>query len=543
MRGGEAIVRSVAAHGVDTVFGLPGVQMYPVFNTITELAPEMRVIGARHEQGAAYMAFGYAKSTGRPGVFSVVPGPGVLNATAALSTAWACNTPVLCLTGQIPSAYLGLGRGHLHEIPDQLATLKTLTKWAARIDRAADAPAAVAEAFRQMQGGRPGPVSLEMCWDVMAKRDEVGDIVAGEPMPRPEVDAQAVAAAAKLIAGARNPLIFVGSGALHAREEVTELAELLDAPVTALRGGRGIIPEDDSRFVSAVAALELWPDTDLVIGIGSRLELPYMRWNASADPRDQPQGPPLVRIEIDAAEMARLKPDAGILADSADGLRELINAAAGQKSNRGEGAERVNEARARAALKVEQVQPQKQYLDTVRKVLPRDGFYVGELTQTGYVSYFGFEVYEPRTYVMPGFQGTLGYGFSTALGVKAANPDKAVVSLNGDGGFLFGVGELATAVQEKLGVVAVVFNNQAFGNVRRDQINRYGRQTAAELENPDFVKLAESFGAAGLRVDSPEELGPVLERALADDVPALIEVVVPRDVETEPWDLIYPGRG
>src|SRR6201981_3634097 len=165
MTGGEAIVSSLVAHGIDTVFGLPGAQVYGLFDAFHQA--QLKVIGARHEQACAYMAFGYARSTGRPGVYAVVPGPGVLHTTAALGTALGCNAPVLCITGEVPSTYLGRGRGHLHELPDQLATLRTLTKWAARIERAAEAPEVLHEAFRQMQSGRPGPVAVEMAWDVM----------------------------------------------------------------------------------------------------------------------------------------------------------------------------------------------------------------------------------------------------------------------------------------------------------------------------------------------------------------------------------------
>ncbi len=547
MTGGEAMVLSAIEHGVDTVFGLPGVQMYPLFDALARREADVRLIGSRHEQGVAYMAFGYARASGKPGVFSVVPGPGVLNATAALSTAWACNAPVMCLTGQIPSPYLddnyqGMRWGHLHEIPDQLGVLKSLTKFAAHIETPGDTPAVMQQAFSQMMGGRQGPVAVEMCWDTMARRADIDAFPTADPLAPPEVDPDAVASAVKLAADAKKPMIFVGGGALHAQEEVLALAEALGAPVTALRGGRGVVPEDHDLFVSSVAALDLWPETDLVIGIGSRLELPFMRWRSDAHP-DNPTGePPLIRIEIEEAEMKRLAPTVGILADAKSGARELGDAIAAKRPNSPDNSERIAAAKAGAEARLEELQPQKGYLDAIRDVLPRDGHFVGELCQVGYISYFGLPVYEPRTYHMPGYQGTLGYGFPTSLGVKAARPDKAVVSVNGDGGFMFGVQELATAVQEKLGVVAIVFNNQAFGNVRRDQQVRYGRVSGADLKNPDFVALAESFGAAGYRVVDAKSLRATLEKALADDAPAVIEAVIEPDIEPSPWELIYPGR-
>jgi Thiamine pyrophosphate-requiring enzymes [acetolactate synthase, pyruvate dehydrogenase (cytochrome), glyoxylate carboligase, phosphonopyruvate decarboxylase] len=197
------------------------------------------VIGARHEQACGYMAYGYARSTGRPGVFSVVPGPGVLNAGAALLTAFGANEPVLCLTGQVPTQFLGKGRGHLHEMPDQLATLRSFVKWADRIEYPDAAPALVSRAFQEMLSGRRGPVALEMPWDVFTQRAETGATKPFDPFPAPQPDSERITAAAALIAASKTPMIFVGSGAIHARDEILELAELIDAPVVAFRSGRG----------------------------------------------------------------------------------------------------------------------------------------------------------------------------------------------------------------------------------------------------------------------------------------------------------------
>src|SRR5580658_8421196 len=220
--GGEAIVSGLVAHGVDTVFGLPGAQIYGLFDAFHQA--QLKVIGARHEQACGYMAYGYARSTGRPGVFSVVPGPGVLNAGAALLTAFGGNEPVLCLTGQVPTAFLGKGRGHLHEMPDQLATLRTFVKWAERIEYPDAAPAMVSRAFQEMLSGRRGPVSLEMPWDVFTQRAETAPSKPFDLFPAPLPDTERVKAAASLIAGSKTPMIFVGSGAIDARDEILELA-------------------------------------------------------------------------------------------------------------------------------------------------------------------------------------------------------------------------------------------------------------------------------------------------------------------------------
>ncbi len=546
--GGMAIVEGLLANGVDTLFGLPGAQMYPFFDALQQRASRIRTIGARHEQACGYMAFGYARSTGRPGVFSVVPGPGVLNTTAALCTALGCNAPVLCITGQIPSTFLGKGRGHLHELPDQLATLRSLTKWSSRIERVEDAPAVVNEAFERMLSGRPGPVAIEMAWDVMASRAPV-QRSAGAVLPEPSaVDLAQVEAAAELLENARRPMIMTGSGAQHASDVVRRLAELLGAPVAAFRGGRGIVAEDHPLGISSATAHRLWPEIDVVVGIGSRLEMPYMRWTGMMKLIDQPEpAPHLIRIDIDPEEMQRLRPHVGVLGDAKVAtlaLFETLSRRQGGKPSASELSSRqatIAMAKVETRTAIEAIQPQMAYLDVIREVLPRDGIFVGEVSQIGFTSYFGYPVYAPRTYISEGYQGTLGFGFPTALGVKVAHPKRPVVSITGDGGFMFAVQELATAAQESIGLVTILFNNAAYGNVLRDQRTGFGnRVIGATLENPDFMQLAKAFGIEGHRVNSPKALRPVLAGALGTKKPVLIEVSVPQGSEASPWSFIHP---
>jgi acetolactate synthase-1/2/3 large subunit len=515
MTGGEAMIRAAAANGTDTIFGLPGAQIYPLFDAIYR-DPNIREVISRHEQGAGYMALGYAQATGKPGVFSVVPGPGLLNAGAALCTADGTNVPVLCLTGQIMSEFLGKGRGHLHELRDQQGMLKSIIKHVDHIADGANAPAQINEAFRQILSGRPGPASVEMCWDTMAQTFDVDVGEGNTTVDKPEVDLDAVKDAAKLVAGAKNIMIMCGGGARNASAEVRELAELLGAAVTSFRGGRGVVAEDHDCGTSSAAGRLLWSDTDLLIGIGSRLELQYMRWGPWDKYLDSPPegGPRVIRIDVDPDEMQRFRPDVAVVADAVDGTRALIDEI-GRQGHRPGDPERIAAAKAQAHENIREIQPQMDYLDTIREVLPRDGYFVEELCQVGFASNFGFPIYEPRTYITTGYQGTLGYGFPTALGVKVGMPDRAVVSIIGDGGFLFGVAELASAVQQNIGVVTVIFNNSSYGNVRRDQQQKFdGHVIGADLDNPDMVKLAESFGADGYRIDSPESLQPVLEKAL-----------------------------
>ena len=536
MTTGQAIAESLIAHGVDTVFGIPGAHMYDFNDALAQRGDALRFITTRHEQGAGYMAYGYAKSTGRPGVYTVVPGPGLLNSAAALCTAYGATAPVLCITGNIMSHLIGQGRGQLHELPDQLALVRGLTKWAERIDHPTQAPRVMTEAFRQLASGRIRPVAVEAPWNVFGMKAEVTPMAPIGAHPAPIPDPGTLAAAARLIAAARRPLITVGAGALHAGEAVLELARLLQAPVTAHRSGRGIVSDDSPYGMRSVAAYEYWKDADLLIGIGSRLELQHFRW------RFLPRGVKVVRIDIDPTEMVRLRPDIGLVTDAALGTHALVaelEPLVGRRVSREAEFEAIKR---RADAVIQRIQPQMSYLDAIRRVLPRGGFFVEEISQAGFTARFGFPVYGPRQYVTGGYQDNLGFGFNTALGVKVAHPREAVVSITGDGGFLFGCQELATAVQHSINLVTVVFNNNSYGNVRRDQLEQYeGRLLGADLTNPDFVRLAESFGARAYRACGPVELERQLEAALAADAPTVIEVPLERGRESSPWPLTLPA--
>ncbi|MES2262703.1 MAG: thiamine pyrophosphate-dependent enzyme [Pseudomonadota bacterium] len=534
LSGGDAIVEGLSAHGIKTVFGLPGAQIYGLFDAFERA--DMTVIGARHEQGCGYMAFGAARSTGRPAVYAVVPGPGILNAGAAALTSLGCNEPVLCLTGQTPTSFLDRGHGHLHEMPDQLGTLRSMFKHAERIEHPADAPALVAQAFQQMNSGRRGPAALEMPWNVFTETAAVAATVPLPPVPAAPVDPDRIGDAVKLIRESRAPMIFVGSGAFGAEQEILELAERLGAPVVAFRSGRGIVSNAHELGLTVAEAYELWPQTDLAIGIGTRMEVPRWRW------AHQPAGLRTIRIDIDPVEMRRAPPAVGIVADAKAATRALADALRNAGAVAADRHHLIRAARARTQVAIQEIQPQLAYLEVLREVLPKNGIVTDELSQVGFASWFGFPVYQPRTFISSGYQGNLGSGFMTALGAKVANPDTPVVAICGDGGFMFGVQELATAVQYRINVVTLVFNNNAYGNVRRDQLTGFdGRVVGANLVNPDFVALAESFGAAGARVATPAALRAVLERALSDDRPWLIEITVPRDSEASPWKYLHPA--
>ena len=329
----------------------------------------------------------------------------------------------------------------------------------------------------------------------------------------------------------------LGSGAMEAGNEVLQLAHLIQAPVVSFRSGRGVVANDSPYGLTCAEGYRLWQDTDLLVGIGSRLELQYMRW------MKVPQGLKVIRIDIDPEEMQRLRPDVALVGDAAavtalltQDLEEIIK-------NRPSREEQFEGVKQSVARDIRAVQPQMDYLEVIREILPRDGIFVDEISQVGMTAWFGLPVYAPRTFITCGYSGTLGYGFNTALGVKVGNPDKAVISVSGDGGFLFGVQELATAQQYRIGVVSIVFNNGGWGNVRRDQLTKmHGHLFGVDLHNPDFVRLAQSFGVRAWRTDTPAGLRTCLAEALETDAPALVEVTVAQDSEAPPWDFLMPGN-
>jgi acetolactate synthase I/II/III large subunit len=534
MTGGQAIIRSLKQYGVDTIFGLPGLQLDHFFNALYDEGNSIRAIQPRHEQGAAYMAYGYALSSGKVGTFAVVPGPGLLNTTAALSTAYGCYTPVLALTGQLPANAIGKGYGLLHEIPDQQALIAGLTKWSCRIEYPSDVPDKVREAFKQLRTGVVRPVELEMAMDTLGVTTEVKLLDPVDRYESPPPDGEAIAAAAKLLGKAANPLIICGGGAVLAGSELQAVAEMLQAPVISHRMGRGILGDHHYLSHTLPVGHRLWPEVDVVLIVGSRAQQQLQVWGTDSALQ-------VIRIDIDPTQMVRFgRPTVGIVADARDALACLMPEIEKHNSKRASREAELTELKSSifAALR-DRLTPQAQYIEALRAALPEDGIFVDELTQIGYVSRALFPVYRPRSFLSSGYQGTLGSGFPAALGAKIANPDKAVLSVNGDGGFMFNVQELASAVQHGIDVVTVVFNDGAYGNVKRMQEDDYdGRVIASELRNPDFVRLAESFGVSAARAETPERLRGALDEAFARSGPSLIEVPIAK--VPDPWGVSLP---
>jgi acetolactate synthase-1/2/3 large subunit len=532
--GGEAIVESLIANNIDTVFGLPGAQLDPIFVALHDRQDQIRLMHTRHEQGCAYMAYGYAEASGRIGTTLVVPGPGLLNAAAAIVTGYACNTPMLCLVGQGRSHLIGKGFGILHEIPNQFETASGLVKWAGKIERPADIPAQFAEAINQIRHYRPRPVYLELPFDYAKEKAEIPDaLVAAADHVTPEIDADAINNAAAALAGAKCPLIVVGGGARMAGEAVRELAELLNAPVAMTQNALGTLDCRHELAFTQLGAHHWWSKADVVLALGTRLFPAAMAWGRDSGQR-------IIKVDIDAAETNRLPPPIdgihGDVTEVALALRQSLDKCMTEAAP--DRTDEILQVRAAVEKELEIVAPQRELLQVIREELGEDGVLVSDLTQLYFAAQDVFPVHRPRTYIQPSYQGTLGHAAATCLGAQVAVGDRPVIGLAGDGGFMFTVQELATAVQYNIPVTFLVMNDGAFGNVKRILQEDYDdRVICADLQNPNFVKLAESFGMPGRRASSADDLRTALQESIAEPGPTLVEYRAPEF--PSPWPLHF----
>ncbi|RMI31869.1 thiamine pyrophosphate-dependent enzyme [Nocardia stercoris] len=525
----EHLVATLVDEGVEVVFTVPGEQHDAIFRALSGTG--IQVVQTRHEQAAAFMAYGYARSSGRIGVFLVISGPGVLYSTAALATAWAANVPVLCIATQISMPYLGRGLGVPHEIPEQLGVLESLSGWAARVEQPDQVTAVVGEAFHRLTEYRPRPVSIEIPVDVLNMQ-----VTAPEAWVAPSVDRAldpaAIEAARSVLAQARAPMIYVGSGARAAAPEIRALAELLAVPVATEVGGRGILAADHELAINFPVAHRVWTEVDVVLAIGTRFRRPLSEWGV--------EGLRIIRIDLDDAEIRKAPVEVAVVGDAADAVRALLDGPP-PTADHTEWVATVAAARRAVDAEIDRLTPQVDFLRALRAALPADGYFVDELTQVGYVAWVQFPVSAPSTYISSTNVGALGFGFATALGVKVAHPDRPVLSISGDGGFLYTAVELATAVQHGIGVVAVVFDDGSYANVERSQRNSMPSALGTALRNPDFVAFAEAFGAVGVRAHDPEELRTEIDKAFArTGTPTVI--VVPVGEMPTPWPLIRLPR-
>ena len=520
--GGEAVVRSLAAHGVRTVFGIPGTHNLAVYDAL--LDSEIRHILTRHEQGAAFMADGYARAGGRPGVCITTTGPAVMNALAALSSAYSDSSPILVIASQICAEHLGQGKGYAHDSPDQLSGFRPVTKWSRCCDTVAAIPQAVREAFLEMKSGRPRPTVVEVPFDVLDGSGEV-DIPEPAPIETPQPDENALDRAAGLLKKAKRPVIWAGGGVITsgASSALRSLAEILEAPVFPTTQGKGSLPEDHPLAAGNTLvhplATEYLSSCDLMLAIGTRFsELETARWSLRL-PGD------LIQIDVDAEQIGRNYPvSEGIVSDAKLALEALIDRCSDDEPRASRAAE-VAELKSCLMKDFHKRSPEAvELIRTLRSALPRETVIVSDLTVVAYWCHHVLDVFEPRTYFNSMGFGSLGFGLPAAMGAKLAVPDRPVVVLTGDGGFQFTCQELGTAVQFGVPVVVVVFNDDGYGILWPQQQARYGRTNATDLVNPDFVALAHAFGASGRRVEEVGELGAAIKSALDADGPSLIEV-------------------
>lgn len=519
--GGDAVASQLALAGVDTVFGVPGIQLDYLLDGIAKQGDRLRYVSCRHEQGAAYMADGYARATGRPGVFAVVPGPGVLNSTAALATAYACSSPVVCLAAQIAQWAINRGLGLLHDVQGQDTVLRSVTKSCTRVEDVDDFGPATHGALEAALSGRPRPVALEMP-DNLLKAPFAGRLVERSVVARRvEPDGSSITEAARLLRSAARPVIYVGGGvvAADASSELAALASTLRAPVVTSNNGRGAISDRHPWALTSLGGRRALPAADLVLVVGSRglrmggvpvldASVPQIMLNAELSDFGPPREP-VVSIHGDA----RL------------GLLALTAELSGGSSVWSEA--EITEIRSWCAAQIAKLGELAEWVRALREGIPDDGILVGELTQTYYLSRVDYPMYTPRTNLSPGYQGTLGYGIATAIGAKVGRREVPVVALSGDGGFCYQLGELLTAAQYQIPVIFTVFNDNAYGNVLRTQIEEFdGRVIGTRLTNPHFADLARSLGLDTQRVERPDQLSGTLSELRSATRPVLIEVPV-----------------
>ncbi len=523
----DAIVQELVRAGVTTAFGIVSIHNMPIYDAILREG-SIHLVCSRGESGAVNMADGYARATGKLGVVITSTGTGAGNAAGSLIEAWAAGVPVLHLTGEVASPYLGTGRGYIHECKDQLSMMEGACKKALRLRKPEQTAAVVRQAIQEALAAPSGPVSLEIPIDFQSA------IIPKHTLEEVRISASTSQFALNLpkeivskISNARRPVIWAGGGVISAEasQEVKKLAELIGAAVITSQSGKGSIPEDHPQCIGHFAAYELTKrllkDSDLLISIGVRF-----RGNETANwkvtvPKDH------IAIDADWQAINRnYEVTNGLVGDAKQILHTIIQEIS-KKELQPDPAylDEVQSVREelRAALRAT-LGPYEQILDGMQKVLPRDSILVRDVTVQANV--WGsrlFEIYEPRTSIHAS-GGGIGQGLPTAIGAQMAFKDRQVVLMAGDGGFMVNVGEMATAAQENLPLIVVLFDDAGYGVLRNIQDAAYGRQVAVDLLSPDFVLLGQSMGFNSTRIGSPDEFVSALENAVDTKKPTMIVV-------------------
>jgi acetolactate synthase-1/2/3 large subunit len=536
VRGGAAIVDALVANGVDTVFGIPGVHNLDIYDVLFD-HPGVTNILARHEQGAGFMADGYYRATGKPGVALIVTGPGVTNVATAAGEAFADSSNIFIIATNLEREYIDRLEGNLHEITDQMAVMRPFVKWSKRVMNADDIPAAMSEAFTALATGRPRPVYLEVPIDVMAEEFEVPELNAAPAPAQPDITAD-VARAADMIRESNKVMIFAGGGvqSREASQRLSELADALGAPVVTSLMGKGGIASDHPYAVGAFGyrwsddnpVTEVMRGSDLAIVVGTGLGV------RTTGHGTMPLPARLIHIDIDPSEHGkRYGTEVSIVADAGQALGALLAEVGAGARPKGRWTEQqVATVRDRLQEPTDaRVAGYLPYLDALREGMDRDAILCNDMTMMAYEGARYLPVFEPRTYTFPRGFGTLGSAMPTALGAKVGMPDRQVIAMCGDGGFQFTMEELGAAVHHRIPVAIVIFNDSTHTAVKAAQKRTYpDRYVAVDLVNPDYVKLADAYGIEGIRAESPAALTETLQRVKSSDMPVIIDV--PIDLET-----------
>ncbi len=520
MKGGDILIECLKAQGVSAVFGMPGTQNIQIYDALLQRgAGTIDHYLVRHEYAATQMADGFARATGEVGVAITVPGPGASNASTGILEAFTDCAPVLLITGQSDSSLYSKHPSKMFHGLDQMRFFESITKYCAIAHSVAEIPVVVENAFKAMRSGRPGPTMLEFPMDVVTGEGEVRIPPRVERTELPPPDDADLSTAVETIRNAKMPLIFAGSAIFHsnARNELRLLAEKLNAPVIVTRNGKGVLSEDHPlalQICYGYLGREALERADCLIGIGPRFtSIDTRNWSL-----ELPQ--PFIQIDEDADEIGLEYPcDVGVVGDLRLTLQALIeDVAPGQNG----WDEILVELRAKS-----DAQPSLPVIHELQDVLPRDTIYAIDVHALGYASFAEFPIYDPRTFLYPNIGVALGHAYPAAIGAKVAHPDRPVICFSGDGGFLMGAVEMATAMKYGINVVAIVVNDGALSAIKGSQLKGCeGRTIDTDLLNPDFVEFAQSFGAYAKRVENLGDFKDTLRDALAAEKPALIEVML-----------------
>lgn len=525
---GEALLTLLEGYGVEYVFGIPGVHTVELYRGIAQSS--IRHITPRHEQGAGFMADGYARVTGKPGVCFIITGPGMTNIATAMAQAYADSIPMLVISSVNARRELGSGAGRLHELPSQRDVFAGFTAFSHTLHDPAELPQVLARAFAVFASARPRPVHIEIPLDVIVS--SANDMMLNPTVlpTKPHASVAALAEAAYLLSAARRPVILAGGGALNAAAHLRDIADRLQAPVALTINAKGLLPCGHPLLIGSTQSLPqtraLIREADVVLAVGT--ELGETDYDVVFDGGFSIDGC-LIRIDIDAQQLMRnFRPNIGILGDAKQalcGISERLDGVCQTAAVAGWGAARVAAVRSEIAANYDApARAQKRLIDTIVGVLP-DAIIVGDSTSPVYVGNFMHDAPAPRSWFnsSTGY-GTLGYGLPAAIGARLAAPRRPVVCMIGDGGLQFTLPELASAVEAAVPVIVLLWNNFGYGEIRKYMTARNIAPVGVDIYTPDFIALASGFGCDATSVDNPQALAIAIQKAALRHVPTVIEV-------------------